>query len=81
MPAASHLFTLRLWHGVLGDDRVEWRGQVTHMLSGESHYFREWQKLEAHLLVMAASAGQLASAEPDMLPKSGESRLRGTDRF
>ena len=44
--AASHLFTVRLWHADLGNDQVEWRGQVTHVLSGESHYFREWLELE-----------------------------------
>ena len=27
--AASHLFTVRLWSEDLGDDQVEWRGQVT----------------------------------------------------
>jgi len=49
LSAASHLFTVRLWREDLGDDQVEWRGQVTHVLSGEACWFREWTELEAHL--------------------------------
>jgi len=37
----SHLFTVRLWLEELGDGRAEWRGQVQHVLSGETHYFRD----------------------------------------
>lgn len=50
---ASHLFTVRLWREDLGDDQVEWRGQVTHVLSGEAHYFRCWDQLGLYLEVMA----------------------------
>jgi hypothetical protein len=46
----SHLFTLRLWPEALGDGRVEWRGKVQHVLSGEAHYFRDWGALVGHLL-------------------------------
>jgi hypothetical protein len=49
LSAASHLFTVRLWREDLGDDQVEWRGQVTHVLSGEAHWFRGWTELVAHL--------------------------------
>ena len=61
--AGSHLFTVRLWHEDLGDDQVEWRGQVTHVLSGETHYFREWQELEARLQAMAARKARPGEAE------------------
>jgi hypothetical protein len=45
----SHLFTLRLWPEALGDGQVEWRGQVRHLGSGETRYFRQWPVLMAFL--------------------------------
>jgi hypothetical protein len=45
----SQLFTVRIWMEHLGDGRVEWRGQVQEVLSGEVHYFRDWPRLIAHL--------------------------------
>ena len=48
----SHLFTVRLWAEDLGDGRAEWRGQVQHVLSGETRYFREWPALIAWLVTM-----------------------------
>jgi hypothetical protein len=48
----SHLFTVRLWAEDLGQGRVEWRGQVQHILSGEIHYFRDWAVLVDVLLMM-----------------------------
>lgn len=41
----SHLYTVRLWLEDLGDGRVEWRGQVEHVMSGERRYFRSWPSL------------------------------------
>jgi hypothetical protein len=52
----SHLFTVRLWLEELGDGRAEWRGQVQHVTSGETHYFREWSALLALLLAMLPGA-------------------------
>jgi len=43
----THLFTLRLWPETKGDDQVEWRGKVQHVLSGEARYFRRWSELRA----------------------------------
>jgi hypothetical protein len=40
---------LRLWQEDLGEGRVEWRGKVQHVTSGEAHYFRDWSKLIAAL--------------------------------
>lgn len=57
----SHLFTVRLWLENLGDGRAEWRGQVQHVLSGETHYFREWETLIALLRAMLPPA-QIESA-------------------
>ena len=61
--ATSHLFTVRLWSEDLGGDQVEWRGQVTHVLSGEAHYFREWQELEVRLQAMVARKTQPGEKE------------------
>ncbi len=48
----SHLFTVRLWQERLGGGRVEWRGQVRHVTSGETSYFRDWPTLVSLLLEM-----------------------------
>ncbi len=53
LSAASHLFTVRLWREDLGAGETEWRGQVTHVLSGEAHYFRCWDQLSRRLEAMA----------------------------
>jgi hypothetical protein len=45
----SHLFTVRLWAEEVREGRTEWRGQVTHVLSGKARYFREWPTLIAFL--------------------------------
>jgi chemotaxis methyl-accepting protein methylase len=45
----SQLFSVRLWPEDLGDGRAEWRGQVRHLASGETRYFREWPALVAFL--------------------------------
>lgn len=43
------LFTVRLWSEPLDGDLAEWRGQVRHVSSGETRYFREWSTLVAFL--------------------------------
>ena len=58
----SQLFIVRLWVEDLGDGRWEWRGQVQHVTSGETHYFREWTTLIAWLLAM------LPDPEPRLAP-------------
>jgi hypothetical protein len=45
----SYLFTIRLWTEPLGDGRVERRGQVQHVLTGERCTFRNWLTLVAYL--------------------------------
>jgi hypothetical protein len=52
----SQLFTVRLWAEDLGDGRMEWRGHVQHVLSGEAHYFRAWPALIAWLVAMLPPA-------------------------
>ncbi len=51
----SELFTVRLWHEPLGQGRSEWRGQVRHVLSGETRYFRDWPMLVACMQEMLGS--------------------------
>lgn len=43
------LFTVRVWAEPLGNGQTELRGQVRHVLSGETRYFREWPDLIAYL--------------------------------
>lgn len=45
----SHLFLIRIWSEDLSEDRLEWRGQVQHVTSGQSRYFRDWQTLVTYL--------------------------------
>jgi len=45
----STLFTIRVWHETLRAESGEVRIEVKHVLSGETHYFREWRKLEEYL--------------------------------
>lgn len=46
------IFSVRLWSENLGDGQREWRGQVRHMPSGETRYFREWAVLAEFLQEM-----------------------------
>jgi hypothetical protein len=62
-PTHSHLFTLRVWPEDMGDGRIEWRGQVKHVLSGETSYFRDWPTLIAHLQQSLATDGLPETAE------------------
>lgn len=41
----SHLFTVRIWLGGLGEGRYEWRGKAQDVSSGETKYFRDWSML------------------------------------
>ena len=45
----SHLFTIRLWAEVLGDDQQEYRGKVQHVVSSEACHFRDWTTMEAFM--------------------------------
>jgi hypothetical protein len=50
--ARPRLFTVRVWQEDLGEGRVEWRGKVQHVASGEAHYFRDWATLVAMMQKM-----------------------------
>jgi hypothetical protein len=65
-PQRSHLFTVRLWAEELGDGQSEWRGQVQHVLSGETRYFRDWASLvEIVTAMLPGLEGNEASAKGD----------------
>ncbi len=57
--AFSHLFVVRIWCELVGENHKEWRGQVEQVLSGKVGYFREWSTLIAFL------EEALAALEPD----------------
>jgi hypothetical protein len=63
----SYLFTLRLWPTPRADGGPAWRAQVTHVLTGETRYFREW----ARLIGFLEEAGGLATASPPVIGKGG----------
>ncbi len=48
----SHLVMVRVWREDLGEGRIEWRGKIQHVSTGEVKYFREWQTLIACLAEM-----------------------------
>lgn len=56
----SHLFTVRLRPEALGAGSIEWRGKVTHVLSGETRYFREWPALLDFLYSESAQQSALS---------------------
>ncbi len=41
----SQLFTIRLWMEPVGDGRLEWRGRVQHVPSGQWETLRDWPTL------------------------------------
>ncbi len=57
-PAHAQLFMLRMWPENVDEDRIEWRGKVQHVTSGEALYFRDWPALIACLQ-------EMLSAKPD----------------
>lgn len=67
---ASQLFTLRVWHERLGNGRVEWRGQIRHVLTGQVHYFRGWSALLEQLQTLLQSKD--IGDEPEPADESAE---------
>jgi hypothetical protein len=63
----SYLFTLRLWPTPRADVEIAWRAKVTHVLTGEARYFREW----ARLIGFLEETGGLAAARPPVSGKGG----------
>jgi hypothetical protein len=62
----THLFTVRLWVEPLGEGEEELRMQVRHLLSGETHYFREWSEVVAFLQTKMHSLADEKRIEVDI---------------
>jgi len=45
----THLFVLRLWREATQPPQTDWRGSVTHAVTGETRYFRDVAGLYAAL--------------------------------
>lgn len=60
----SHLFTLRVWEEALGEGKVEWRGRVQEVASGETLFFRDWPGLIATLGRLIARTEVTAEGNP-----------------
>lgn len=63
---SSHLFTVRLWLEALGDGQNEVRCKVQHVLSGETHYFREGSALLIYLTAKIQQLDEGNEEEGDM---------------
>ncbi len=50
------LFLVRVWCEDLGQGRLEWRGRVQHIGSGEVRYFHDWLPLIACLQEMVSDS-------------------------
>jgi hypothetical protein len=61
----SYLFTVRVWPEELGDGRVEWRGRVQYVSSGETLLFRDWNSLVTFLLGTFDPAQLFAQQPPE----------------
>ena len=57
-PAGSQLFTVRVWQEELGEGDWAWRGQVQHVVSGETRYFQEWRALLDFLMARGQPTSQ-----------------------
>jgi hypothetical protein len=56
--ARSYLFTLRFWPEEAEGGRVDWRGKLQQVSSGETIYFRDWEALVGFLhKTLGTSAG------------------------
>ncbi len=52
----THLFTIRVWIEPFGCGQGEVRLRVTHVLSGETRYFRTWPDVVSFLLARLQAA-------------------------
>ncbi len=59
----SHLFTLRVWAEDVGNGRSEIRGVLKHILTGETHHFRDWHTLSQLLESFVLSSQTEISGE------------------
>ncbi len=55
--ANTELFTLRLWNAPAGK-KIEWRGRLQFVRTGQVRYFRDWETLIACLEEMLLNHGR-----------------------
>jgi len=60
----AHLFTLRVWEEALGEGKVEWRGRVQEITTGETAFFRDWPGLVATLSRLLTRPGGAEEVKP-----------------
>jgi hypothetical protein len=61
----SNLFMVRVWPEEVDDRRVEWRGKIQHVTSGEALYFREWGSMLAFLQSVTPGQAVEGAQQPD----------------
>ena len=54
-PRKTNTFTVRVWAEAIGKDAREWRGEVRHLASGATYYFRDWHTLTTRLTQLVES--------------------------
>lgn len=54
-PSPTQLFIVRLWAEEITETEWELRGMVRHISSGDTRYFRTWNRLNAFLSAKASS--------------------------
>jgi hypothetical protein len=75
----SHQFTVRLWSEPRADQPTIWRGRVTHVLTRETRYFREWQAL-IHFL-QGAGGSELGGQAGQPIIMDHVLRITGEDEM
>jgi hypothetical protein len=59
------LYSLHLWAAGTGEGRLEWRGKVHHLASGDARYFRDWSGLVTFLETTLAATSEAPASGPD----------------
>jgi hypothetical protein len=76
--AHSSLFTVRMWPEEIEEGRVEWRGKVQNVLSGETRYFREWDALSA--FIRSSIHQEIGELGGESVPAEGAAQDKGAKR-
>lgn len=61
----SHLLLLRVWPETVDEGKVEWRGRIQSLHSGEARYFRDAKTLYGALLRIIDELEDGSDASPD----------------
>lgn len=63
--APSQLFSIRLWIEEIGENHIEIRGKVSHVLSREYLVFRDWTELVGFLTARTVTEIDPTSSDDD----------------